>query len=171
MRTGAIGTLSLAVNLVVVAGNARADDHNIATVVPEHVFMVRGFSVRNGDWFVLEPSVWFARGLVGPSRPIVLVVRPMLGVGGAGVGVGLAPTLEPPWPDAEKCAPTPDFWLPVSLEAHVERMYGATPWRHATYVGPQLSLSAVVLKASIGWMVDASDRSDGHLQVAIGGGF
>jgi hypothetical protein len=59
----------------------------------------------------------------------------------------------------------------VSLEAHIERMYGPTSWRSATYAGPQLSLSLFVLKASLGWMVDLSDRTDHHVQIALGGGF
>jgi hypothetical protein len=50
-------------------------------------------------------------------------------------------------------------------------MYGPTHWRSATYLGPHLSLSGYLLKASVGWMIDASDRSDSHLQAAIGFGF
>jgi hypothetical protein len=169
--TGRFTLAAILLVLLLLGGSARADGHPIATLVPRHVLLVRGFSVRSGDWFVLDPSFWIARDLVGPRRPIMLVARPMLGVGGAGAGIGIAPTLEPPCPDAEACTPTPFFWLPISLEAHVERMYGPTPWRRATYVGPTLSFSPYIFKASVGWMVDASDHADRHVQIAIGGGF
>jgi hypothetical protein len=170
MKTSPTARLPLTAILVLLSADARADDPPIPTVVPGHVFLVPGFSVRNGDWVAVEPSFWFTRSLIGPSRPIMLVARLMLGVGGSGIGIGFAPTLEPPCPTVETCK-TPWFWLPFSLEAHVERMYGPTPWRSATYVGPQFSLSAYLLKTSLGWMVDASDRSDSHVQVAIGVGF
>jgi hypothetical protein len=61
--------------------------------------------------------------------------------------------------------------LPVSLEARIERMYGLSSWRSATYLGPHLSLSVLVLKASVGWMIDVNDRSNHHIQLAFGGGF
>ena len=41
----------------------------------------------------------------------------------------------------------------------------------ATYAGPHLSFSALVMKVSLGWMVDVNDRSDHHIQLAIGAGF
>ena len=59
----------------------------------------------------------------------------------------------------------------ISLEARVERMYGPTSWRSATYFGPQLSLSIFVLKASLGLMVDLDDQTNRHLQVGVGFGF
>ncbi len=60
----------------------------------------------------------------------------------------------------------------ISLEAHVERTYvEAIGWRHATYAGPQLSLSLFVLKVSVGWMVDVTDRANTHVQVGVGAGF
>jgi hypothetical protein len=61
--------------------------------------------------------------------------------------------------------------LPVSLEARLERMYGLTSWRSATYLGPHLSLSALVMKASVGWMTNVNDRGDHHIQLAVGAGF
>jgi hypothetical protein len=92
----------------------------------------------------------------------------MLGLGGAGVGIGLAPI----WGCSAPCDMTNALMvLPVAVEARVERMYGWTSWRGATYAGPHLSLSALVLKASVGWMVDVNDRSDRHVQLAIGAGF
>ena len=163
--------LLLAAAIVLFAATARADDHPIATLVPEHVFMVRGLSVRNGDWVALEPTFWFTRGLTGGGRPIVLVARLMAGVGGSGAGIGFAPTWVPPCPNGAPCTTTPFFWPPISVEAHIERMYGPTHWRSATYVGPQLSASAYLLKASAGWMVNTGDRRDSHLQVAVGFGF
>jgi len=41
----------------------------------------------------------------------------------------------------------------------------------ATYAGPQLSLSFFFYKASLGEMIDVGDRSDHHIQGAIGAGF
>lgn len=149
----------------------QADDHPIAPVVADHVFVVPGVSVRNGDWVAFEPALWLTRTLVGPGRPIVFVVRGIVGLGGSGAAIGIAPTLEPPCPTRELCTHTPFFWPPASLEGRVERMYGLTHWRAATYAGPHLSLSAYLIKASIGWMVDVNDRSDNHVQVGIGFGF
>jgi hypothetical protein len=59
----------------------------------------------------------------------------------------------------------------ASVEAHVERMYGPTSWRGATYAGPNVSVSLILLKASLGWMVDLGDHADRHVQVALGAGF
>ncbi len=50
-------------------------------------------------------------------------------------------------------------------------MYGWTHWHDATYVGPQVSVSGYVLKASIGWMAAVNDRKDNHIQVGVGFGF
>ncbi len=111
------------------------------------------------------------RGLVGPSWRMVFLARAIVGVGGSGGGIGLGPTWASPCQTADECKGEPFFWPPVTLEAHLERMYGPTPWRSATYVGPQVSCSAYVLKASVGWMVDASDRHDPDVQVGIGFGF
>jgi hypothetical protein len=61
--------------------------------------------------------------------------------------------------------------LPVSLEARIERMYGVSDWRSATYLGPHISISAYLPKASVGWMVNTNDRSDHHVQLAVGAGF
>jgi hypothetical protein len=171
MRQRQLAAFVVATGFALWGAQVRADDHPIATVVPGHIFMVPGLSIRNGDWVAAEPTFWFVRKLMGPGRPIVLVARAIVGIGGSGGGVGFAPTLEPPCRTTEACSETPFFWPPVSLEAHIERMYGPTHWRAATYLGPQLSASAYVLKASIGWMVNVKERSDNHVQVGIGFGF
>lgn len=132
------------------------------------MYAVRGASIRNGDYLVIEPSGLF---FIGPIRPpVALVARPMLGIGGSGAGVGLALN---PWMREVAGRPDVDDLMGpfVSLEAHIERMDWLTSWRSATYAGPQLSLSIFVLKASLGWMVDLGDHADRHIQVAIGAGF
>jgi len=175
MKTRQISTRLLAFILVIVVAcgrDARADDYELATLVPQRVFLVRGLSLRNGDYLSLEPSFWLT-----PPDPFVLgaafavVARPMLGVGGAGAGIGLATSGFTMCVGQPNCSLEKFFWLPFSLEARIERMYGPTHWRHTTYFGPTLSLSGIILKASVGWMVDASDRNDHHVQVAIGAGF
>jgi hypothetical protein len=94
------------------------------------------------------------------------MARPMLGIGGSGVGIGLA------WTGGNAYTRDPDYLIPfASVEAHVERMYGPTSWRGATYAGPNVSVSLILLKASLGWMVDLGDHADRHVQVALGAGF
>ena len=164
----AMTSVGLTAFLLLVGGNVRAQNYPVATLAPERVFVVRGVSVRQGDWLAIEPSFLFVPGSTGRRSPLVVVARPMLGVGGSGIGIGLAPILA----CSEPCPMTDALMvLPVSLEARIERMYGLTSWRRATYIGPHVSLSAFVLKASVGWMVDVNDRSDHHLQLAIGAGF
>lgn len=141
-------------------------------VVAGHVYVARGASFRHGDWVALEPAGVFMFGPPGAGRPVVLVARPVLGLGGSGVGLGLATSLTPPCLVAQPCDPIAFFWSGVgTLEARIERMYGLTTWRDATYLGPQLTLSFSLIKASVGWMVDVNDRSDRHLQIGFGGGF
>ena len=157
---------------MLLAPEARADGPMVATLVPKHVFLARGFSVREGDYFSIEPSFLFVANSKPGSRPIVGVARPMVGVGGSGVGVGLA---WEPFAPIEGGLPqdVEDYVaiLPISLEVHVERMYEPTHWHGATYLGPQLSFSAFVLKASIGFIVNADDQRDRHVQLGIGCGF
>jgi len=152
---------------------AHADSHLVIALVPKHVFSARGFSVRDGDYFVLEPSFLFVGDAKPGSRPIVGVVRPMVGVGGSGLGVGFA--YQPFFgPIAGGCDQDIEDYvaiLPISVEAHVERMYGPTEWRSATYLGPQLSLSIYVLKVSVGVMTNVGDQRDRRGQLGIGGGF
>jgi hypothetical protein len=142
------------------------------------VFLVRGASFREGDLFAIEPSGLF---VFGPfRRPVVGVARAVVGAGGSGVGIGVAVnTLRSCWGD-QACLQGIDFFVGpfVSLEARVERMYGqfwqtsgVTKWRDATYAGPQLSFSVFVLKASVGWMVDVTDRTNHHAQLGLGFGF
>jgi len=150
--------------------SAHADSPLVLTLVPKHVFSARGFSVRNGDYFVLEPAFLFVGDVKPGSRPIVGVVRPMVGVGGSGLGVGFA--FEPFFgPIGARDIEDYVSILPISLEAHVERMYRPTDWRSATYLGPQLSLSIYVLKASVGVMTNVGDQHDRRAQFGIGGGF
>jgi len=162
-KTGLIAAL-----LLIGGGKAHAQNHAVLTRVPGHVYEVSGFSMRNGDYFVLEPSWLFFFGPIQP--PVALVARSMLGIGGSGAGVGLALN---PWMREVAGRPNVDDLMGpfVSLEAHIERTYWVTSWRSTTYAGPQLSLSIYVLKASLGWMVDLGDHTDHHFQVAIGGGF
>jgi hypothetical protein len=169
---GAKATLSLTATLILISGRAHAQNYAAATVVPEHVYMMPGYSIRNGDLVAIESSCLFFFGPI--RRPAALVARAMLGAGGSGVGVGLAGNVTPPRPGEEVTLQGDDFfWGPfVSLEAHVERMYPLlTSWRHATFVGPQLSMSIFVLKASVGWMFDVNARTDQHLQIGLGAGF
>jgi len=112
-----------------VTRGAHADSPLVLTLVPKHVFSARGFSVRSGDYFALEPAFLFVGDVKPGSRPI------------------------------------------AGVEAHIERMYGPTDWRSATYLGPQLSLSVYVLKASIGVMTNMGDQRDRRGQLGIGGGF
>jgi len=161
----------IAVSLLI-SGKALAQNGPFAIpAVPGHVYVVRGVSIRNGDYVSLEPSVLFFFGPIRP--PVALLARPMLGVGGSGAGLGLALNPWPVWMRDDSAIPNDDFFMGpwFNLEAHVERMYWLTSWRSATYAGPQLSASMFIYKVSLGWMVDVSDRSDHHIQVAIGAGF
>jgi hypothetical protein len=173
IRSFGVGAkLALSVVIMLLAPEARADGPMVATLVPKHVFLARGFSVRGGDYFSIEPSFLFVANSKPGSRPIVGVARPMAGVGGSGLGVGVA--WQPFAPiKGELREDLEDYVgiLPISLEAHVERMCGPTHWHGATYLGPQISLSAFVLKASIGFMVNADDQRDRHVQLGIGCGF
>jgi hypothetical protein len=155
-----------------ISGKALAQNSPFAlSVVAGHVYVVRGASIRNGDYLSVEPSGLFFFGPIGP--PLALVARPMLGIGGSGAGIGLALSLAPALTAVDSRGLDDDFFIGpfASLEAHVERMYGPTSWRSAIYAGPQLSLSLFVLKASLGWMVDVGDHRDRHVQVALGAGF
>jgi hypothetical protein len=158
--------------VLLLGGSARADDYPSVDVIPDRLYLTRGFSVRNGDWFSIEPSFLLVSRGVDPKRPIVPVGRPILGVGGSGVGLGVATTLARPCSGPERCAVN-DFLLsgPIVFEARAERMYGPTRWHSATYVGPHVTLSAYLLKISAGGMVNLTDRADVHFQAAIGGGF
>jgi hypothetical protein len=158
--------IGLAAFLLLVGGEARAQNYPVVALTPDRTFVVRGASVRQGDLFAIEPSFLFAPA--GRDSPLVLVARPILGVGGSGLGIGLAPIL-----GCSQPCPMMDavMILPVSFEARIERMYGLSSWRSATYAGPHLSFSALVMKVSLGWMVDVNDRSDHHIQLAIGAGF
>jgi len=168
---GAAATISFAATLVLTSGKARAQNNPVVIVVPEHVFLVRGASFRNGDLIAIEPSGLFSFGPIGP--PVVMVARAVLGLGGSGGGIGLAINPIPQCPGTEMCWKGEDFFTGpfISLEGRIERMYGLTSWRSATYVGPQLSLSIFVLKASLGWMIEVDDREDQHLQIGFGAGF
>jgi hypothetical protein len=158
--------------LLLLGRAAHADDYPEVPLVPGRVFLTRGFSFRKGDWFSFEPSFLFVSGAGGPGRPIVGVARPILGVGGSGAAIGVATSLARPCPGAEPCQANDFvFSLPVSFEARVERMYGPSSWRGATYLGPQATVSAYVFKASLGWMVDVNDRTNRHVQLGIGFGF
>jgi hypothetical protein len=171
-RAGASAKIALGLALVVFTREARADGPLVATLVPKRVFLARGYSVRSGDYFAVEPAFVFVADARPGTRPPVGVVRPIAGVGGSGLGIGLA--LQPIGPIAgERPQHVEDYVsiLPVSLEAHVERMYWSRHWRSATYLGPQVSLSVYFLKASAGLMVNASDQRDRHAQLGIGAGF
>jgi hypothetical protein len=165
-------TIALAVMLMLLSRNARADSPLVVTLVPKHVFLARGFSVRMGDYFALEPAFLFVGDARPGSRPPVGVLRPIAGVGGSGLGVGVA--WQPFWPiEGERPEHVEGYVdiLPISIEVHIQRMYGPTHWRSATYLGPQLSLSVLFLKASVGWLVNAIDEHDRRPQFGIGGGF
>ncbi|HEX3905767.1 MAG TPA: hypothetical protein VH853_23275 [Polyangia bacterium] len=169
----AAATISLMATLVLTGGIARAQNHPAATLVPGHAYLLpAGISFRQGDYVAIEPSVLF---FVGPVvRPVALVARGVLGVGGSGGGLGLAINTRPRCPSAYDCwREDDDFFMGpfVSLEARVERTYLPIGWRRATYAGPQLTLSVYVLKASMGWMFDVTDRTNNHPQLGVGFGF
>ena len=169
-RTAA--TIALAATLALIGGRAHAQNHLVAPLVPEHVYLLpAGMSVRQGDHVALEvPALFFAGPVV---RPVALVARVVLGAGGAGGGIGLAINPQPRCPSAYDCWRDDDFFMGpfVSLEARVERTYLWTSWPKATYAGPQLSMSVYVLKASMGWMFDVTDRTHNHPQLGVGFGF
>ena len=169
----AAATISLAATFVLVGGSARAQNITALTLVPEHVYLVRGGSFRNGDLLTIEPSALLFFGPIAP--PVAMVARGIVGIGGSGGGIGFAANLLSPSPCSEMCLKdNDDFFMGpfISLEAHVERTYiPVIGWRNATYAGPQLSLSFFLLKASVGWMVDVTDRTNAHIQVGVGAGF
>src|SRR6187551_2604089 len=86
---GAAAAIGLTALLVLAGGDARAQNVPVATAIPDRVYVVRGVSVRQGDLLALEPSFLFVPGAVDRPPPLVVVARPMLGLGGAGVGIGL----------------------------------------------------------------------------------
>jgi hypothetical protein len=172
----ATATLSLAATLLLIGGRAQAQNITALTEVPQHVYLLRGDSFRNGDLITIEPSALFFYGPIAP--PVALVARGIVGIGGSGVGVGLAANLLPQyWHQPTPLKDNDDFFMGpfASLEGHIERTYvpelRRVGWRPATYAGPQLSLSLYLLKASLGWMVDVTDRTNAHVQVGVGGGF
>jgi hypothetical protein len=149
------------------AGRAQAQ----SAVNQDKVYPGLGIAIRNGDYFVFQPGLLFMLGAPGESRrPIAAIVRGELGVGGSGGGLGLAidwfPSTANPYPNPEEFL----YGGLMMLEARVERMYGQTSWRHTTYVGPQVSLN-LMLKLSVGWMVDVHDDRNQHIQVGVGAGF
>ena len=72
---------------------AHIDTPMVLTLVPKHVFLARGFSVRSGDYVALEPAFLFVGEAKFGSRPMVGVCVRSRVLGGAGLGVGFA--LEP----------------------------------------------------------------------------
>ena len=131
--------------------------------------LVPGFRVRNGDWFVVDA---LGIALLGPparTRAVAVVARGEAGIGGAGMGVGVATNALPgpyPAPGGVQMSDFVGSGIGI-LEARAEWTYGLTSWRRTTYVGGQLSLAAVVFKPSVGVMVDAHDRRDRRVQVAF----
>jgi hypothetical protein len=164
----ATAKVALAAVLLLVGGRAYADDHPTVTAIPGRLVVVRGVSFRNGDWFAFEPSGLVLLGAPDRGGPVVGVVRAVVGVAGSGGGIGLAKSLNPDCPCAVDDLAGGPFAI---LEGRIERTYGRTRWRDATYLGPHLSLSAYIFKISVGWMIDVNDRSDRHVQIGIGGGF
>jgi hypothetical protein len=136
-------------------------------------FVVPGLSVRNGDWVGIDGLGVALLGSPRPGRTIAAVLRGELGLGGAAGGLGLATNLLSGSCSAPGGCSMSDFLGSGmgTLEARIERMYGLTSWRHATYVGGQLSWSLVIWKPSIGVMFDAHDPRDARLQVATGCGW
>lgn len=152
---------------------ALADAGSFATRAPQapspRMYPALALQGRNGDYFVVEPGVFFSLGPVN-HRPAAIFVQGDAGVGGSGGGVGLAidwlPMDANPYPNPEEVI----FGGLTTVEGRVERMYGPTTWKHTTYVGPQVSFN-LMLKLSVGWMIDVHDRGDQHLQIGLGAGF
>jgi len=158
---------------MLLGGHALADTRSLTTRDPQaqsmRTYPVLGFQVQNGDYFAVEPGVLVLLGAVR-HRPVAVFARAEAGVGGSGGGVGLAidwfPSDASPYPNLEEVM----FGGLMTVEARVERTYGPTTWMHTTYVGPQVSFN-LMLKLSAGWMIDAHDPSDHHVQIGVGAGF
>lgn len=157
------------------AGRAQAETPlptvKAAQAQPLRTYLVFAIQGRNGDDFAFEPAALFLLGSPGEGRrPLAALVRGEVAVGGAGGGVGLAidwfPNDQDPYPNPEELI----YGGLMTLEARVERMYGVTTWNHSTYVGPQLSFN-LMLKLSVGWMINVRDSSDQHPQLGLGAGF
>jgi hypothetical protein len=129
-------------------------------------FVLGGFGFRNGDLFAVDAVGMALFDTFRSGRCIAMTARGELGVGGAAAAVGLATNLaEAP------CKLSAAFLQSgiVSLEARVERTYGPTGWRRTMYVGPQVSLATMWWwKPSLGWMFDAHDAADNHVQFGLG---
>jgi hypothetical protein len=131
-----------------------------------------GAEVRNGDWLALEPVSLTLLAGSGDGPNVASSARVVLGLGGAGLGVGLATGLGGPCVEPAPCALRDSLFSSiVGIEARLERMYGPTTWRHTAYLGPQLSFAGIFGKFSVGWMFDVKDKADNHFQFGLGGGW
>jgi hypothetical protein len=141
-------------------------------LVPGHVYELAGLTVGNGNYVSLDWSEMFFAGPI--TRPVGMFARGVFGVGGSGLGMGLSMNVSPRCPGATICwRDDDDYFIGpfVSLEGRIERTYNWDGgWPNATYVGPQLTVSAL-LKASVGWMVDVTNQSNNRVQVGFGEGF
>jgi hypothetical protein len=142
---------------------------NNALARPIETAVVPGFSIRNGDWVVVDALGVVLLGLQEkPARGYAVVMRSELGIGGASAGVGPATNLF----SGQGPRDMSDFLGSgiLSLEARVTRMYGLTSWRSTTYVGGQLSFAGIIWKPAIGWMVAVDNPHDVHGQITLFGG-
>jgi hypothetical protein len=150
--------------LIILGGAAQAG--------PREARVAVGCEVRNGDWLAFEALGLVLVGGSEDGANVAATARGVAGLGGAGGAIGLATGLGGPCVEREPCALRESvFSSIVGVEARVERTYGPSTWRHATYAGPHLSFGGVFMKWSAGWMFDLDDRTNNHLQLGIGGGW
>jgi hypothetical protein len=140
---------------------------------PEARFAI-GAQLRNGDWFVIEPLalIWLAEPGPTIGLPLVATARGVLGVGGSGGAIGFGTGLGTTCATRGRCKLRDSMFSSiVDIEAAVERTYGGTTWRHATYMGPRLSSGGTDFKWSAGWMFDLDGGSNHHFQFGAGIGW
>ncbi len=156
----------LGVALAVVAVTESA----AAAETPGVFAAVPGFSVRNGDWVAVDGLGILVLGQPVPRRLAAVVLRGEVGLGGSSAGIGLATNVLGLSPSTQGWSATDFIGSGVlSLEGRLERMYGPTSWRRTTYVGGQISFSAIICKPALGWMVAADDPRDRHFQIVFAG--
>jgi hypothetical protein len=165
VRVNALARIGLAsVVVILLAGEAEARAPEARTAL--------GAELRNGDWLAVEPVGLVLLAGSDEGANVAAMVRVVLGVGGSGMGIGLATGLGGPCIKPEPCELRDSLFSSIiGVEARAEHMYGPTGWRRATYVGPHLSFGGIFLKGSVGWMFDVHDRADNHFQIGVGSGW
>lgn len=139
--------VTLAVLFVLVFASPRRAAAEMSIPIPT-------ITVRNGDWL----SVGIAT-MHDLARETNFVTRIEVGLGGAGLGLGVLRT---------------DFFGKHSSEASVGAQakllctYGLTNWASSAYVGPELSAGVGLLRITGGVMFEVGNAANFHPQVGIG---